>query len=80
METNWLTVLDWIATILALIGYYLNIKQMKVCFIVWIISNFGLITINVVHGIYGQATLWVVYTIMSVYGYYAWSKKERLKE
>ena len=70
--------ISWICAALALIGYYLNIIQNKLCFVIWIISNVGLIYINIASELYGQAFLWVAYTIMSIWGFISWSKKEKV--
>ncbi len=68
----------WVLAILSLAGVWLNIKKDKKCFYLWIIANFGWIAIDIKADLYAQAALFGVYTVLSVYGIYAWSRDEKL--
>ena len=69
-------ILAWICSIISGIGCFLNIKKRKECFIIWSISNMGFIYINVVTKLYGQIIMWVIFTIINIYGYKKWSGEE----
>lgn len=71
--------LTWILTAMSITGVVLNVKKNRMCFIIWIIANAGWITINILHGIYAQAFLFVIYTGLSVWGWIEWSKPKKEK-
>ena len=66
-----------IALLLSLIGAVLNVKKNIFCFHIWILSNVFLITINVIQHSYSEITLWVIYTIINIYGIFEWRKKNK---
>ena len=65
-------IIQVIAVVLSLVGYYYNIKKNKISFVLWFIANCLWIAINVQHGIWSQAGLLVVYNIGSLIGFFQW--------
>lgn len=74
------SIFTWVLTALSLLGVWLNIKKDKRCFYIWIIANFGWITVNIKAHLYAQAALFGIYTVLSIYGIYEWSKPNKLAE
>ena len=74
-----LTVFTWIITAMSLWGVWLNIKKDKRCFYIWIVANFGWIAVDIEAGLYAQAALFGIYSLLSVYGLVEWSRDERVK-
>ena len=66
----------WIFTILSITGAILNVRKNRWGFILWIVANCGWIWVNYIIGLYEQIPVWIVYTIISTYGFYDWSKKK----
>ena len=69
--------IDWILALISIIGAILNIKRIKWGFALWIIANTGWIIFSFVSGIYGQVPLWIVYNILSIWGFIDWHRKEK---
>ena len=64
--------------LLSLLGYYYNIKQNPLGFIIWGFTNTTWAIIDFSRGIYVQAVLFVIYLIISIYGYKSWKKQRNL--
>ena len=72
-----LSIITWVLAILSLWGVILNIKKDKRCFYLWTVANIGWIFIDIKANLYAQAALFVVYTFLSIYGFYVWTKEEK---
>jgi hypothetical protein len=72
--------MTWILTIIALAGTVANVKKMKVCFVLWIITNIGWLAFDLSQGLFSRATLDIVQLILAIAGWFEWSKKEKEKE
>lgn len=70
-----MTALGWIAAILGLLGAFLNAKQLKIGFIVWIICNIIQIFLAYQSKQFYNILLFLAYTGMCIWGYFHWSKK-----
>jgi nicotinamide riboside transporter PnuC len=66
----------WIVVALSLWGTVLNVRHDRRCFYIWGVSNVAWVVIDVVHGVWSQATLQGIYAGLSVYGIVAWKKRE----
>jgi len=71
----------WTLTAIALIGTVLNVKQQRVGFLFWMVSNLGFTVSNVMLQIYPVAFLFLVYFFLAVAGWRSWGKgaKEDLR-
>lgn len=67
----------WMITMVALLGTLLNAKQDRRGFLLWMISNTGLATWNFSIGEYAQATLFSIYLVLAVYGFFTWTKTSK---
>lgn len=71
----------WLNTIVAIVGTYLNAKQVRFGFIIWMVTNTAFVVNNIYIGSYAQATLFAVYFVLAVVGYRSWGKqKAEVKE
>lgn len=76
--SEWLLInLGWIFSINNIIGAYLNIKKKKLCFIIWSCGNLGFIVQGLfLPAVRPQIPLWIVFTLLNVYGWFMWRKDE----
>ena len=65
----------WVLAIISIIGVLLNIRKEASGFIFYTISNIGWVIVNVKHEIYAQAFLFLVFTGLSIYGWFSWKFK-----
>lgn len=64
-------ILGWSATVLVLIGYWLNSNsKYKQAMIVWIFGDIGWITYDIVRGIYPHLGLSSIIILLNLYGIY----------
>lgn len=66
----------WVITVIAIVGFFLNMNKNKWGYIVWFISNIGLFSYNFINLEYAQAGLWFFYSVMCVYGFIKWQKEQ----
>ena len=67
--------LPWTLTIVSIVAAVLNIKKRRSSFAIYTIANIGWIAVNIYHGIYAQAALFLVFTGLSTWGWIEWGKK-----
>ncbi|MEW5772979.1 MAG: nicotinamide mononucleotide transporter [Thermodesulfobacteriota bacterium] len=72
MET--LDVFTWLLTCTSVTAVVLNIKKKRVCFLVFLAANSGWIAVNLLKGIPAQATLFVIYSGLSLWGFIEWGR------
>ena len=66
----------WVLTAIALIGTVLNVKQQRIGFVFWMVSNLGFAISNALMGIYPISFLFSIYFFLAVAGWNSWKKKE----
>ena len=70
-------VIGWILTIISTTGSILN-AQLKVSgFLFWIVANLGFMITNLINGIYYQAVLFLINTVICLRGLYVWNKNRQ---
>ena len=62
----------WAITILSLLGVVLNIYKRKECFVIWSVTNLSWAIYNWHIRAYEQATLFIVYFALAVWGLVKW--------
>ncbi len=67
--------IEWLATILSVIGVIFIARKNIIGFYIWIVSNFLWIYFGIVKESYGIITLFTIYLGTSIYGIYKWKKK-----
>ncbi len=73
--TDYMTIFSWVLWALSIAGLVLNVRQDHRSFLIWIPANIGWVAIYVDTGMYAPAALFVVYTVLSAYGYWEWRKR-----
>lgn len=70
-------VLGWICTVLVLIAYFTNAKNMRnAAFIFWMIGDLGWIVYDVLINNVSHATLCAVIILINIYGLYNHNNKK----
>lgn len=69
--------LQWLAFLISIIGAYINIIKNKWGFIIWIVGNSIWIYLDLVNHLPAQALVFLIYSLLNVYGFYKWKKGER---
>ncbi len=69
-------ILTWSLTALSIVGAVLNIKKKRSGFAVYTIANVGWVIVDIYHGIYAQAALFVIFTVLSSWGWIEWGRKK----
>jgi len=69
-----ISIFGWLATILILLGYYLNAKKLTVSWIVWFIGNVCNLVYSVFIEAWPQLVLAVALMGLNIYGYIEWKK------
>jgi len=62
----------WLTALLSVIGVILNIQKNHLCFVIWSVTNFTWMVIDLNEGIYAQGILFLVYFILALWGLYKW--------
>lgn len=70
-----MTALTWALTILSIIGVILNTYHDRRCFWIWLVTNTSWAAVDFYKGIYAQATMFILYSCLSVWGLYQWRHK-----
>lgn len=66
--------IDWMISGLSIYGSILNVRQNKYGFLVWIMTNIYWIYYNFQTKTYAQIPVWIIFTIISIYGLVTWKK------
>lgn len=72
MET--VDALTWVLTCTSVTAVVLNIKKKRVSFLIFLAANAGWIVVNLAKGIPAQATLFVIYSGLSLWGFIEWGR------
>jgi len=70
-------VIYWAVSLAALIGVVLNIKKHVGCFAIWAVTNAFWVYADLKHGLPSQAALMAVYFLLSLWGLWKWSAREK---
>lgn len=74
MDNSSLNTVGWFLTIASVVGTVLNVKKMKVCFVIWLVTNVGWCVIDWVVGLYAQSAMFAIYVGLSVWGIVEWRR------
>ncbi len=67
----------WLVSIAALAGVVLNIKKHVACFYLWSCTNAVWAWLDWTHALYAQAALMAVYFVLSLWGIWKWTPREK---
>jgi nicotinamide mononucleotide transporter len=65
---------EGISTAMSFVAMYLLAKKYMEHWLIWIVVDLFYIVYNAYLGLYGTTILFVVYTIVAVFGYFKWRK------
>ena len=76
MEEIWQSV-EYVATILGILGGLLVAFKQRSGFIAWIFGNALWVIFGIAHGIWGLVLLFSVYEVISIISFWYWGKAEK---
>ena len=65
-----------IATVLAIAGVLLNNHRLRVCFLVWMVSNALTLGLHLHAGLYSLAVRDAAFLLLAVHGWVKWGRKK----
>ncbi|SDT89311.1 Nicotinamide mononucleotide transporter [Verrucomicrobium sp. GAS474] len=74
------TLIEWSATLLSLVGFWLCIRHRAVCFLFFLVADAGWFASAFAGGHASLLAQQSIYILMNVVGYFLWKRDERLKE
>ncbi len=74
---NEIELLGWLATLVLLVGYYLNAKKLISSWVLWFVGNSAILIYALLITSYSVAFLSVVLMGMNVYGYISWKNESK---
>ena len=72
-------VYDGFTTAMSVVGLWLLSRKYIDQWWVWLVVDAMSSGLYVYKGVYGRSVLYAIYTVMAIYGYFAWKKKMRLQ-
>jgi nicotinamide mononucleotide transporter len=73
--------LAWIATVISVVGVFLNARKNIICWPIWLISNILWIIYFFLLKNNPSIVLWIVFSFFNIYGWTQWSKdKNKINE
>ena len=72
-----LEIIGWFVTILAVWGVVLNNRHNRLCFKLWLVSNFLSCAIHIIVGVWSLAARDAVFFVLAVEGLILWSKQNK---
>ena len=72
-----LNFVNWVIVIIAILGAIFNARANIFGYYLWICSNIGLAILNLLAKNYPQMVLFIVYSVIVIYGIYSWKKKKK---
>ncbi|MDH5525448.1 MAG: nicotinamide mononucleotide transporter family protein [Desulfobulbaceae bacterium] len=73
-----ITTVSWILTGLGVAGALLNVRRLRACFVVWIVTNIGWMILHAVRGNWADVVMFAVYFAAAVWGFYSWGGRRRI--
>lgn len=74
---NKVEILMWCNTAVAVFGTYLNTKQIRFGFVLWMLTNAVFIVNNIAIKSWPQAALFSIYLGLAVLGWVSWGKRKK---
>ncbi len=67
--------MSWLVSGISLLATVLNIRRIRVCFLLWLGTNLAWAYCDLAHGLYARAPLDAAYAGLALWGWYAWGKQ-----
>lgn len=68
---------SWLISALAMVGVVLNIYKIRFCFWIWLCTNTFFCVLDFAAGLYAQAFLFAVYTVLAIWGLVQWKRDDK---
>jgi len=68
--------IGWVASVLAVAGVVLNNNRLRVCFLVWLVSNAMSAGLHVHAAMWPLAARDLVFMVLAVHGWWCWGRKK----
>ena len=72
-------VISAISGILAVLGVVFNNYRMRVCFVIWFVSNTMSLGIHLNAGLWAMAARDLAFTLLAVHGFRQWTVKDKMQ-
>ena len=72
---HYLEIAGWASTGLALVGVWLNNKQCRACFALWLVSNAITCSVHVAYDVWSLASRDIAFFVLAIHGWWLWSAK-----
>lgn len=69
--------MTWIVAALSLTATVLNIRRVRVCFLIWALTNSAWAFFDFAYGLPAQGSLMCMYACLAVWGWSAWGARRR---
>jgi nicotinamide riboside transporter PnuC len=66
--------MTWLVAAASLTATWLNIRRVRACFGIWLVTNTAWAIYDFAHGLPAQGCLMCVYAALAVYGWVAWGR------
>lgn len=70
---QFIEVVGWLATAIALAGVWMNNRRRRSCFALWLISNAMTVIIHAAAGMWSLAARDGAFFVMAIHGWWLWS-------
>ena len=64
--------MTWLVAGAALFATWLNIRKVRICFLIWFVTNVAWAAYDFAHGLPAQGVLMAVYSGLALYGFHHW--------
>ncbi len=71
--TDVIDIAGWAASVIAVIGVWMNNKRLRACFIVWMLSNALSLVVHVAAGLWSMAARDGAFFLLAIHGWRLWS-------
>ena len=75
--SEFLEFIGWAATAIALAGVWLNNRQRRACFILWLISNALTFVIHTAAGMWPLAARDGAFFVLAIHGWWLWGVSDK---
>ena len=66
--------MTWLIASLSLLATWLNIKKIRACFAIWLVTNITWSIYDFAHDLPAQGCLMCIYAALAVWGLFAWRR------
>ena len=72
--------MNWFIVFLVFIGYILNIRKNKTCFLIWTITAIYSFHFHIINNTYWQVAIFALYLPFNILGWIVWYRDDQNKK